>query len=321
MFMTTDSLDRPAERALSQCLALAPDESCAIVTDKKREPIAVALYEAAAAITDEVMLAQYPVGDQHGEEPPAPIAAALAGADVALAPTTKSLSHTTARVDAIEAGARMATLPGITEEVFQVGLEADYEAIGSACRQLVDQVTDTDMIRITTPQGTDLTVQTGERSWREDTGLVHGPGAFSNLPAGEVFLSPTTGEGRVVVDGTMMPHGRLGPDQRVAFEVADGQVTTVEDDALTAELATAAEAVGDAAYNLAEVGIGTNGGVTELLGSVLLDEKAAGTVHVAIGDDHGIGGDVVAPVHLDGILTDPTVYADGELIELPDDGR
>jgi leucyl aminopeptidase (aminopeptidase T) len=50
---------------------------------------------------------------------------------------------------------------------------------------------------------------------------------------------------------------------------------------------------------------------------VLLDEKAAGTVHVAIGDDAGIGGDTEAPVHLDGIIRDPTVYADGEEVELP----
>ncbi len=315
-----DALDAPAERALSQCLALGPEESCAIVTDAKRQSIADALYEVAETITDDVTIARYPVGNQHGEEPPAPVAAALAGADVALAPTTKSLSHTTARVEATEAGTRMATLPGITEEVFRVGLEADYEAIGAACRRLLEQVGDADQLRITTPQGTDLTVQTGDRSWREDTGLVHEPGAFSNLPAGEVFLSPATGEGRVVVDGTMMPHGRLRPDQRVAFEVADGQVTTVEDDALAGELAAAAESVGEDAYNLAEVGIGTNAGVTELLGSVLLDEKAAGTVHVAIGDDHGIGGDMVAPVHLDGILTDPTVYADGEVVKLPAEG-
>ena len=317
---TDDGLAAPAERALRQCLALQPEESCVVVTDHKRESIGTALYEAGAAITDDVVLARYPVGAQHGEEPPRPVATALAGADVALAPTTKSLSHTTARIEATEAGTRMVTLPGITADVFRVGLEADYEAIGAACRRVHEQVSAADQIRVTTPRGTDLTIRPGDRTWREDTGLVHEPGEFSNLPAGEVFVSPVTGSGRVVVDGTMMPHGRLDPDQRVAFEVTDGQVTAVEDDALAAELETAAGEVGDAAYNLAELGIGTNVGVTDLVGSVLLDEKAAGTVHVAVGDDHGIGGDVTAPIHLDGILTDPTVYADGEPIELPDGG-
>jgi leucyl aminopeptidase (aminopeptidase T) len=57
--------------------------------------------------------------------------------------------------------------------------------------------------------------------------------------------------------------------------------------------------------------------VRELVGSVLLDEKAAGTVHIAIGDDASIGGDVNAPLHLDGIVREPTVYADGAEVELP----
>ena len=94
-------------------------------------------------------------------------------------------------------------------------------------------------------------------------------------------------------------------------------MTDVEDDAVREELEAAAEAVGRDAYNLAELGIGTNLAVTELVGSVLLDEKAGGTVHLAIGDDHAIGGTTVAPIHMDGILTDPTVYADGQEIELP----
>ena len=63
--------------------------------------------------------------------------------------------------------------------------------------------------------------------------------------------------------------------------------------------------MGRDAYNLAELGIGTNVAVTDLVGSVLLDEKAAGTVHIAIGDDAGIGGDTDAPLHLDGIIRNP----------------
>jgi leucyl aminopeptidase (aminopeptidase T) len=162
-----------------------------------------------------------------------------------------------------------------------------------------------------------VTVDPGGREWREDTGLVHEPGAFSNLPAGEVFVSPVSADGRVVINGTMMPHGLLDKGQTVAFEVENGQVTDIEDDALREQVEEAAEEVGDAAYNFAEMGIGTNVAVERLLGSVLLDEKAGGTVHFAIGDDASIGGDTEAPLHLDGIIRDPTVYADGERVPLP----
>lgn len=305
-----------AETAVEQCLGLDADESCVIVTDDKRQPIGEALYDVASEITDTTIL-RYPPGDQHGEEPPSPVAAAMLDANVFLAPTTKSLSHTRARGAANDAGARGATLPGITEDVFTTGLDADYETIAQHCEDVLAQVEDADELRVTTPAGTDITFEPGAREWRDDTGIVHEPGDFSNLPAGEVFVSPENANGMYVVDGTMMPHGRLDEDEQLRFEVEDGYVTDISDHGVREQVEAASEQVGRDAYNLAELGIGTNVAITELVGSVLLDEKAAGTVHIAIGDDAGIGGDTDAPLHLDGIIREPTVYADGEEVELP----
>jgi leucyl aminopeptidase (aminopeptidase T) len=315
--MPDSPLRAPAETAVEQCLNLQSSESCAVVTDDERQPVGEALYEVASEITDDAVIVRYPPGDQHGAEPPAPVAAAMADADVVLAPTTKSLTHTEARTAANEAGARVATLPGITEEVFTTGLDADYESIRDECERLRERVAGAEAIRVTTDLGTDVTFRPGDREWLSDTGIVHNPGDMSNLPAGEIFVSPETADGTYVVDGTMMPHGRLEEGQTLEFDVEDGQVTRISDDEIRAQVEEAAEEVGDDAYNLAELGIGTNLAVEELVGSVLLDEKAAGTVHIAIGDDHGIGGDVHAPIHLDGIVRDPTVEADGEVIDLP----
>ena len=306
-----------AETAVEQCLAVEAGETCVVVTDDRRDPIGEALYEAALEATEEAVVVRYPPGPQHGAEPPAPVAAALTAADAFLAPTTKSLSHTRARSDATDGGARGATLPGITETVFTTGLDADYEAIAAECAAMLSAVEGADEIRVTSPQGTDVTFELGERDWYEDTGIVHDPGAFSNLPAGEVFISPESADGIYVVDGTIRPHGLLAEGRTVTFEVADGHVTGVDDDAVRGELEEAAAEAGDDAYNLAELGIGTNIGVTDLVGSVLLDEKAGGTVHIAVGDNAGIGGDTEAPIHMDGILREPTVYADGAELELP----
>jgi leucyl aminopeptidase (aminopeptidase T) len=311
------SLRDAAETAVEQCLGLEADEDCVVVTDDKRRDIGEALYEVASEVSDATTILQYPPGDQHGEEPPAPVAAAMKEADVFLAPTTKSLSHTRARGAANDAGARGATLPGITEEVFTTGLDADYETIASHCEDVLAQVADADEVRVTTPAGTDITFDAGDRDWRDDTGIVHEDGDFSNLPAGEVFVSPVDANGTYVVDGTMMPHGKLDDGQELRFEVEDGFVTDISDDQIREQVEAASEQVGEDAYNLAELGIGTNVAVTELVGSVLLDEKAAGTVHIAIGDDAGIGGDTDAPLHLDGIIREPTVFADGEEVELP----
>ena len=309
------SLETAAETAINQCLALRPNESCAVITDDERRAIGEALYDAASDLTDDSVLACYQPGERHGTEPPAPVAAAMRGADVVCCPTTKSLSHTRARSRANEVGARVVTLPGITADVFRTGLDTDYREIERCCEEIHEAVAGASEIRVTSPAGTDITFEPGDRAWLSDTGIVHEPGAMSNLPAGEVFVSPETATGTYVVNGTMMPHGLL--DRDLEFEVEDGFVTDVSDDAIRAQIEGAADAVGEDAYNIAELGIGTNLAVTELVGSVLLDEKAAGTVHIAIGDDHGIGGDVEAPLHLDGILREPTVHADGAEVRLP----
>ncbi|MFO7926791.1 MAG: aminopeptidase [Halobacteriota archaeon] len=313
----SNAVSAAAGTAIEQCLAVSPDETCVIVTDDKREQIGEALYSAALDATDDAVIVRYPPGPQHGAEPPEPVAAAIREADAFLAPTTKSISHTRARSNATAEGARGATLPGITEQVFTVGLDADYDAIAAECDAMLDSVEDADEVRVTSPQGTDVTFELGDRPWNEDTGIVHDPGSFSNLPAGEVFVSPESATGTYVVDGTIRPHGLLDEGQTVTIDVEDGYLTHISDDAIRADAEAAAERAGDAAYNLAELGIGTNLGVTELVGSVLLDEKAAGTVHIAFGDDAGIGGDTDAPIHMDGILREPTVYVDGEAIELP----
>ena len=313
----SDEIAKAARTAVEQCLDVGDDETAVVVTDDKRAPIGEALYEALGARTDDATILRYPPGDQHGAEPPAPVAAAMADSDVFFAPTTKSLSHTRARSRACEAGSRGATLPGITEEVFVTGLDADYAAIEQHCADVLDQVAGAEEIRVTAPAGTDITFEAGDREWLADTGMVHDAGDFSNLPAGEVFVAPETATGTYVVDGTMMPYGLLADDQQLSFTVEDGQVTEVSDDEVRSQLEAAAEEVGDAAYNLAELGIGTNVGVESLVGSVLLDEKAAGSVHIALGDNAGIGGETEAPVHLDGIVRNPTVLADGEEVTLP----
>ncbi len=312
-----DALRAAAETAVEECLGLTADETVAVVTDDDRLPIGEAIYAVAAARSDDATLLCVPPGSEHGEEPPAPVAAAMREADAFLAPTTYSITHTRARQRATEAGARGATMPGITEEVVVAGLDADYDAIAAACESVHDQVRGAETVRVTAPAGTDITVRPGDRPWHLDTGLVREPGSFSNLPAGETFVSPETADGTIVVDGTMRPHGLV--EDPIRIEVADGQVVSVDDDGVRESFEAAAAGADDpdAVYNLAELGVGANVGVSDLVGSVLLDEKAAGTVHLAVGDDASIGGDVEAPIHSDGVVRDPTVYVDGEQITLP----
>ena len=106
----------------------------------------------------------------HAAEPPAPLAAAMAAADVVLAPTVQSLSHTAARKAASEAGARIATLPGVTEEMLARVMSADMEGLrrkGQAVAAALDRGAEA---RITCANGSDLRLGLEGRAAIPDAG-------------------------------------------------------------------------------------------------------------------------------------------------------
>ena len=75
--------------------------------------------------------------------------------------------------------------------------------------------------------------------------------------------------------------------------------------------------------NIAELGIGTNEKASRP-DNVLEAEKILGTIHIALGDNSGFGGQVSAPFHEDYVFYRPTltlVMADGGEQVVTEDGR
>jgi aminopeptidase len=101
----------------------------------------------------------------------------------------------------------------------------------------------------------------------------------------------------------------------LTIKVEQGQATDISGD-LAGTFMDMLDSVGPPARNLAELGIGINP-YARLIGNVLEDEKVEGTGHNALGDNSTFGGTVVAGIHLDGIITGPKVFADGEQMALP----
>ncbi|MRG77847.1 MAG: hypothetical protein C5S33_08825 [ANME-2 cluster archaeon] len=309
------SLKNSTGIVLETCMAVKPGEVVLIITDTATHlSIASALYDRAVELgCDPILMTMEPRG-VHGQEPPKAVAEAMAAADVVLAPTSKSLTHTQAKINAKMAGARIATMPGISLEMMgSGGITADFLAIRDTAFELKSRLDSVNEVRITTDLGTDIIFNVKGCDWRVDHGICHEPGSSSNLPAGEVFVAPKSGNGVFVVDGSMGGLGIL--DSPLTIKIEDGQATDITGEG-AGQFINMIDSVGPPGRNLAELGIGINP-EAHLIGNVLEDEKVAGTVHVALGDNSAFGGDVVAGIHLDGIITGPTVYLDGEPMQLP----
>jgi leucyl aminopeptidase (aminopeptidase T) len=314
--MTLAGLAAPAEAAVS-CLGVGPTDDVLVVHNDEQWAIAESLAAAARPRAREVTLMGFPTLSRHGEEPPSEVAEAMAGADVVFAPTSRSLSHTQARIKASSRGARIATLPTITEEIFARAIAVDYAELKRKGQWLADRLTEASTARVRSAAGTDIVLSLEGRAGRSDDGDLRQRGMIGNLPAGEGYIAPleTVGDGMIVFDGSLAGYGRLATPVRVSVD--RGRAMHAETD-VGAWLLETLDAGGEHGRVLAELGIGTNPAAT-LTGNVLEDEKAIGTIHLAFGASAGLGGVNVASVHIDGVVLQPTVELDGERVI--DDGR
>ena len=289
---------------------MAEGEEVVVVVDAATRALGDALRAAAARRGADAVLTVMDARAVDGAEPPAAVAAALAAAQVFIAPTSRSLSHTRARKAASDAGARGATLPGVTEELLARLMSADFATLKPRCRALADLLTASDEARFTCPRGSDLRLDLRGRTGIPDDGDLSVPSAFGNLPCGEGFIAPLGGEGRLVAS-TLAGIGRPGKEPPV-LTVAGGRLTEASGPG-GARLLETLQAAGERGTNLAELGIGANERAT-LTGNVLEDEKILGTVHVAFGASAAIGGTVAVPVHLDCVVLEPTLEVGGTAV-------
>jgi len=300
-----------ARIAVETCMNTKPEETVLVVTDTGKLEIAEAFAYTATAVGAKTVINVIQRMSRSGEEPPKPVIEAMKAADVVLIPTSRSLSHTDARRSATKAGARIASMPGITEDMMSIGgLTADYHKVAELTHRVADVVEKAKTAEVSTPSGTSLTMSIEGRTPQRDTGLYHNKGEWGNLPAGEVCLAPVEGttRGTLVIDsmGTIVT-------QPVQVRVEEGWARDFKgQDA--ARLMEMLKSVDENAFNIGELGIGTNP-KARVTGAVLEDEKVLGTVHIALGDNTSYaGGHTKSGIHLDGILFQPTVKVDGQLI-------
>lgn len=243
----------------------------------------------------------------------------VAGIIVALA--NNSTSHTRYRALACAAGCRFASLPHFDPDMFHTSMTVDWSVLAVRTARLVEAVNKGEWIRVTTPNGTDMTICKQGRHAEGDDGMLTEPGSFGNLPAGEAYLAPLEGMSHGVMVIEWGPTRKLDKPLRLAVE--NGVVARIEgNDSHRAKL-EAKFAENANCRNIAELGIGTNDKARRP-DNVLEAEKILGTIHIALGDNTGFGGTVSAPFHEDYVFYQPTltaIMADGSEQVIIDAGK
>ncbi len=296
---------------LKDCMSLKGNESCLVITDSELKSIGNSLYKKSLKITNKSKLIFTQIPKAHGAEPPKNVADEMLKYDVILMATSKSLSHTRARENASRRGARIASMPGITNGMIERALSVDFYKIKKINIFLISRLKNCSEVKIKTKKGTNASFFVKGRKWISDDGIYTKKGSFGNLPAGEIFIAPLEGRasGTIIADASVGGIGKA--DKNIKIEIKEGFIRGIHGGKVAGEFK---KLLKKKMYkNVAELGIGTNYSA-KITGNVLEDEKAAGTCHIAFGNNSHFGGKVDVPFHVDFVIKKPTIYADGALL-------
>lgn len=293
-----------------------------IVTDTKTDPAVIdALFTAATELGCEATVMKMTPRSGHGHDPTRPIAEAMKHADLSVLAASTALAHSPASIETQANGNSVLLMSEVTTDILTSGaVKADYDAmqeLGEGVKAAWDAG---ERVHVTSPAGTDFEADiAGKRCWLIAGRLFHVDEVGKHttaFPDGEAGITTSIGStnGRVVFDVSAHHVGFV--DEPIVITVEDGWATSIDGGESAREFERYIEENGDenSWRCAAEISIGLNDGV-EFTGNLRTDKKKYGTVHVALGESKSVlDGTIEAALHLDGIISEPTVYIDGEIV-------
>lgn len=301
---------------------LEPGERVLVVVD---EPLAEEGSQLAAAVREAGGRPQLELwaGERPFSEPPPAISRAAGEADLCLfisqAPRGDEAGARIKLHEIVIAHGGREIYSGLVDAALLQGeLSRPQPDLATAAASVLGQLEGKEIVRVRGRDGTDLTFRIGDRQWQTDATPIVG-GEFHNHPNGEVFVAPLEdGADGVLVADLTVPYTVDGlVDAPVTLHFERGRLGSIEGEKAAAMLRELVAEAGESGRVIAELGIGLNHAVRPR-GHVLLDEKAGGTAHVAIGSNTGAYGGVnVSTIHVDCVFSEPEIEADGEPVSLP----
>lgn len=293
-------------------LAIKSGERVLLVTDAGKQGIARQFLDVAEELGHAADLVSIPIPEVNGVEPPAAVAEEMLAADVIFIITTKSLSHTLARANSTNKGARIATMAGVTEDILRRFSEVDLLQMKARTNMFADILDQGTQVLVTSKKGTELAFSiAGRIAHGRKASIFDQPGYWGNIPCGEAFIAPIEDSvnGKLVIDASIAGIGLVDSD--AIFSIEQGKVIDIEGGSAARRF----EALLDdsAKRQVAEFGIGTND-KAQITGTTIEDEKVFGTCHVAFGNNRFFGGTNQIDFHVDCVMRAPTIVVDQRLI-------
>ncbi len=185
----------------------------------------------------------------------------------------------------------------------------DYRNLKAHLEKIKQQLLTIKKLRITSPEGTDISFSTYGRDWIVADGLTRND-ELSQMPDGELYTCPVESSfnGVLMVDGTIT-RGWV-PAKPLRLEFKNGRISGGD-----VELLEYIGRLGPDAQLIGEFAMGFNAAYVPLHHNISVDEKGLGTVHFAVGDSYDLGiNHCVA--HCDMLIRHPVLHLDPYL-ELP----
>jgi len=298
--MNTDTLNPAllpgARNAIETCLAILPGERVTLIFDEASEEVAASLKQALEdrkAIANALRIEDYT--RRPARSAPREILAGLETADAGILCMQPLEGELGARKDIVAVverrQIRYAHMVGVTPEIMQQGMRADYRLVDRLSERLRNRMPLARSLTVQTEAGTSLVASfDASLEWVKTSGLISRR-YWSNLPAGEVFTTPARVDGTFVCDGTAGDHfcGKYGDLQRtpLVVEIRDAKMVKAicERKDLEEEFWSYCH-TDENSDRIGELAFGTNLSLSDMIGVLLQDEKLPG-VHIAFGDPYG----------------------------------
>ena len=314
-----------AYNAVYVCLRVQPEEKVTVITDRATAEIAAAIVrelDDVGAPYRTFVLEDY--AERPLKEKPKPILDDLETSQVsifAVQPQDGELKTRMQMTDVVNRRKiRHAHMVNITRQIMMDGMRADYNEVDRISTTVREIASHAKQIRATTPAGTDLVADMNpDYKWIKTSGIIT-PFKWGNLPGGETFTTPGEVNGTFVVDGVVgdylcAKYGNLR-DKPLTIRVANNRL--VEAFSSDKELETEFWQYTHTDENSDRVGefaIGTNIGVSDVIGNILQDEKIPG-IHIAFGNPYGYhtGADWYSATHIDVVGRNFSIWVDDRQI-------